>query len=171
MRRISKRSFTWCAVLLAVSWIAVTALWIRSHWVHDQLVWQRSGNTLNIGSTRGGIWFTRFSGLAGGGPPTGYRSVRPPAPDPTTNLWRLAGFHYWRGPLSPGLSMTIFRVPMWAVLVGHLLFAIAFFRLFGPTHPAELRICRTCGYDLRASQDRCPECGTALAENRMTAQC
>ena len=65
------------------------------------------------------------------------------------------------GPGSPrGRSLFI---PFW---IPTLLFAAVFWRSFSTTYRRrkckKLGLCLKCGYDLRASKERCPECGEAI---------
>jgi len=55
-------------------------------------------------------------------------------------------------------------VPSWLVLVGLLSYPVLAF-LRGPVHRWRYRrrgLCAKCGYDLRGSPGRCPECGDAI---------
>ncbi len=58
-------------------------------------------------------------------------------------------------------SATDVRIPLW--LPTCILAALSFFLLLPPLHRRRKReklgLCLKCGYDLRASKDRCPECG------------
>jgi hypothetical protein len=58
-----------------------------------------------------------------------------------------------------------FAIPHWFLL--SLTATLPSIRLFSHLRRKHLRLpghCQTCGYDLRATPDRCPECGTVQAE-------
>jgi len=58
----------------------------------------------------------------------------------------------------------LFRVPYWllAILLAipPILWSAQFFRLRRRRNRIRNGLCPQCGYDLRATPDRCPECGT-----------
>jgi predicted amidophosphoribosyltransferase len=59
----------------------------------------------------------------------------------------------------------LFGVPHWVILPAlAALPAIAVRRLWTARRRATLGRCASCGYDLRASPERCPECGQAVGE-------
>jgi len=75
-----------------------------------------------------------------------------------------AGFGY--GNFSIPTASHFVRVPFWSVVAGSAMLAIMFWRKARTTAAGR---CQTCGYDLRATPDRCPECGTAPDVRRYEA--
>ena len=88
----------------------------------------------------------------------------------------IAGFDFWqiswswhlgfRSPMSRRGSIPVgrsFSIPLW---IPTLLLAVVFWRSFSTLHRRrkrrKLALCLKCGYDLRASKERCPECGRTL---------
>ena len=76
---------------------------------------------------------------------------------------RLRGGHW----VSPGLDpvrMTYVTLPTWSVVIVFALLPIAILlRWLWPQRRRITGRCAACGYDLRATPDRCPECGAAAA--------
>lgn len=73
------------------------------------------------------------------------------------------------GPGYPRLVYTQVVLPYWLLAAataplpaGRLLLGIG--RMSRRRRRARLHLCRSCGYDLRATPDRCPECGAAPNE-------
>ena len=88
--------------------------------------------------------------------------------DPQNTPWSIFGFRGARGQLSiaPQLSPRYSAVllPYWFVIV--LLFlptAMLLRREWRRFQRKRLGLCPVCGYDIRASTNQCPECGTAIA--------
>ena len=80
---------------------------------------------------------------------------------------QFSGFMDWTTRWRPGMSQGNafwgrgILVPLWIPIV---LFAVMFWWSFLPLHRRRKRkklgLCLKCGYDLRGSTNRCPECGT-----------
>jgi hypothetical protein len=70
-----------------------------------------------------------------------------------------SGLHwgYWKLSVRPWL-------PVILLAVAPILWVRNQLRVFRARHANRIGLCPTCGYDLRASPDRCPECGTPAAK-------
>lgn len=105
------------------------------------------------------------------------------ASDPATiRDWHLFGFHWFvsdgetevtrSAPLEVSVITTSsiwqIGIPLWSVAVVFSLLPLAHARSTIRTRQQRRRQregkCRACGYDLRASPERCPECGAAAPE-------
>ena len=168
-----RKLFNLAAAVSLVLCLAMVALWIRSYWVSD-LIMHYGPTQRSVLSNSGSMHFivTDISGLAITSRKTIKHSTRP------ASLWRtdalaphdpgvktnvgLAGFRWFVS--NGGVGRTNIRtakrwaltVPHWfIILVAAALPAICLMRRSQPAPGA----CKTCGYDLRATPERCPECG------------
>lgn len=90
-----------------------------------------------------------------------------PAFDPTKSMIlssSLLGFGYARAISGDTIEGGIWIVvPYWALtILASILPAIWTLHLVRQVRRKRLGHCTVCGYDLRASKDRCPECGTEI---------
>lgn len=164
---------TTTSILLCV---ATCALWVRSYWVQDVVGWCRTDPadpsrliTYNVTVIQGTIGLNSMSGptavLNSVSPGPFHRTV---AAEPESRAENAEGGFLSRAGFEHGrveirwLRVTIEggSVPIWlpATVAGLL-------PLLGVTRSIRRRLrtrsnfCSACGYDLRATPDRCPECG------------
>jgi hypothetical protein len=129
-------------------------------------------NGLVIGSFDGKLGI-RFYDMIHCAP--GFHIITPPLPPPPrTNTPQpafggaVAGFRISRNTFPYQRELRV-EMPAWIGIVTTLIFALVCMQL-RPSRPARNdKLCGVCGYDLRASKDRCPECGTAVVARALEA--
>jgi hypothetical protein len=159
--------------------VASVALWVRSYWAADE--YSITGATFV--STQGMLF-----GMGPAGPIPPEMLPRNPRPAPR-GYQRVAPFHVGPSRISPSLpgfqssfefaGVSWFRTlggkiprgyiaPHWQATAPHWVGVVLFgllpsIVLLSWLRSRKLRLtvgcCKSCGYDLRATPDRCPECG------------
>jgi hypothetical protein len=176
-----RRLITLAAGLSGVLFVAVCVMWVRSYWRCDNIAQvtnaaepdgRRHYDARGISSEAGRI--VLYAGHAAGASYVGPRTtIASRAADPPAYRhigWQQADARLNAGALrwyrsssrhSGGLDTSEhLQVSYWFLAVTTALVPIGAWR----TRPrrAGLGSCPACGYDLRATPDRCPECGTAV---------
>lgn len=158
--------------------VAVVAVWVRSAFHFDVLSYQRidaGGNVINpvVATTRGRVeliwrtidgtsnrpvsrWIYNSTGRPGRG---GFKD-----PDAARASYDdVRGFRFVRQhPLPANANVSEYRLVLRLWYVALLLAALPAWRVYDTLRRrrlADAGRCRRCGYDLRATPQKCPECG------------
>ena len=184
MKRVRNILVTGLAIASAIFLMVTVAMWARSHWKRDYgFTWvpwpgDAAGKRwVKLDGDSGGgqvevswkVWTDADRGLlqkqtglgakayhyrAFGDVPRSYARSYPPS------AWNSIGFRWYSGVTHSSVCF-----PYWAiVLISTLAPAMWWMGRRRRRERAELELagrCAGCGYDLRATPDRCPECGLA----------
>jgi len=165
--------FTSLSLLLCM---AVVVLWVRSYLVSDTMYLHSSFREYSLGTSRGRVVLALYHIGKDGQPDTPlqwmYDGHRPPMAPPEHDLtiWNRLGFLVVTAQTQVGymggMRETLMTAPCWSVAAVLAVLPAWWFARRGRWRRERRRrlgLCPECGYDLRATRDRCPECGTIAA--------
>jgi hypothetical protein len=177
MKRSARILLNAITALSLILFVATVVLWVRSFWTVDFLLWRSGGYaSVSVSVCRGSLDVMRAESISGA-----FEHVRvaphaaacPRWASAAGLRWSAAGFAFYSeadvSPLEggPGRKSVPFHellVPMWAIVAaGALLPSGWTLGRARRRHRSRRGKCPVCGYDLRATPDRCPECGTIPA--------
>ena len=191
--RLPRLLFTVVCVISAALAAGTAAIWLRSHWVGDSILWYTPTTVEGVhvvefhelmtgsGLVRWDTSYIRFS-AEDAKLPWQYRRERPNHPTwgSTSPSWgdRLGFLNSYQFDAKANkyqwnIGGRALCMPVWLPL---LVFSIApSFWLVRKVAALRRRrrrsagLCPTCGYDLRATPGRCPECGGEIQSSRPAA--
>jgi hypothetical protein len=173
---MTRRLLNLLTVLSLLLCVAAVVLWVRSLFVFDDSHFLVGDRSLGVGSFRGEISLSQVDA----GPlahhfTTEWRTTPVSKIDQSQERlsaqcqWRLLGVGvgrhvFWAGePLKP-LTNRVLILPYWLLaVVTSAPPAMRGIRLLRARRRVIHSLCPQCGYDLRATPERCPECGTPPA--------
>jgi len=170
---VQRRLFNLAAAVSLLMMFGVIALWVRSADTMDNVVWRASESPLLLGgSSNGGrLCVMQFAPIQFDVPRGVRWTSEPMVKDPFPHT--ICGFGFFRlsfrslgfpHPDLAGRNFIMIQVPHWfAAGSCATLPALVPLRWWPRRRRQRLGLCNVCGYDLRATPDRCPECGTAVA--------
>jgi hypothetical protein len=162
---MKRRLFNLAAAVSLVMMLALVVLWVRSYWACDLWATRSATTYSNLESWRGALVIAHIASR---------RSVSFSPP----YFYRLGPFAFGRAlvnftetrhsrePLStrgPAADAVVVAFPYWLPVAALLALPAAWIWTFVPKGAHGKGLCPRCGYDLRATPDRCPECGTSVA--------
>jgi hypothetical protein len=171
------------AILAALSFVLfllTTALWVRSYWRGDEVCHLTGIRGYYLETARGSaMYFTArtytyprarsdwnyFAHLDPAGRQQAMNDIEQRTAARLGNGGRVLGFAFRGGDWLAGKDATVLMFPLWAPAI---VFAIPP-ALWIRRRRLAPGLCSECGYDLRASKDRCPECGTVIVLSRECA--
>jgi hypothetical protein len=197
MKRFRRWLFNMLAALSLVLGVATTIVIIRSFFKSDMVEHFTYGPTVGpvlhrsrirvlfgrgivfvllmdeVNTTSGAADMAKFRPGFEGPPDWSYYAFPPCWPTPASHEWLGCGFSDYqilnpRGWGTPRARDV--RVPLWFPLA--LCTALPtwqFVARWRQRHRLAPGACRICGYDLRATPDRCPECGTVPPKEEITS--
>jgi hypothetical protein len=174
LRRTCCYSLHVLTLLSLVLCITTSAVWVRSYWYTDDFAkFERRGQRCRFFVSDGMLGIdnlpqvtrekAKYLDLVQTA--VGLQHIADAEADSVEREKRLTATRHWMAELRrfPAMSLPWSHTTRWALPLAVVAFALApamkFVQIMRTGHRRDVGACLVCGYDLRATPDRCPECG------------